>query len=195
MNRQLAAIPGRSDTLTSQELEIRLGQANAQNISLWDLLVLQEKVSEETLAESFSKWLNMPRVQLASVTVEATAVAAVASRLARKHICLPIRLKGKHLVLAMANPLDRQAIEDVEFASSRQVQPVVACRAEILTGIEQHYASDQPAADVNPADAYAFSTISSERDVLDLEQTRSSSTRSDGGRATSTSSPARGKRA
>jgi type IV pilus assembly protein PilB len=174
MNRQLAAIPGRSDTLTSQELEIRLGQANAQNISLWDLLVLQEKVSEETLAESFSKWLNMPRVQLASVTVEATAVAAVASRLARKHICLPIRLKGKHLVLAMANPLDRQAIEDVEFASSRQVQPVVACRAEILTGIEQHYASDQPAADVNPADAYAFSTISSERDVLDLEQTAAS---------------------
>lgn len=170
MNRQLAAVPGHSDTLTSQELEISLGQANAQNISVWDLLVLQEKVSEETLADSFSKWLNMPRVQLATVTVEATAVAAVTSRLARKHICLPIRLKGKHLVLAMANPLDRQAIEDVEFASSRQVQPVVACRAEILTGIEQHYPSDEPAPYAGPADAYAFSTMSSERDVLDLEQ-------------------------
>src|SRR6185503_1446516 len=116
------------------------------------LLVLQRQVPEETLADAFSKWLNMPRVQLDSVDVEAAAVAVVASRLARKHTCLPIRLKGKNLVLAMANPLDRQAIEDVEFASSRQVQPVVACRAEILTGIEQHYASNEPrAADADAA--------------------------------------------
>ena len=175
MSQQLAGIPRHRDTLTSQELELSLGQANAQNISLWDLLVLQEQVPEETLADSFSKWLNVPRVQLASVTVEATAVAAVASRLARKHMCLPIRLKGKHLVLAMANPLDRQAIEDVEFASSRQVQPVVACRTEILTGIELHYAADKPKApDADLNDAHAFSSISGERDVLDLEQPASS---------------------
>jgi hypothetical protein len=94
-------------------------------------------VPEEALADAFSKWLNMPRVQLDSVDVEARAVAKVVSRLARKHTCLPIRLMGKNLVLAMANPLDRQAIEDVEFASSWPVQPVVACRAEILSGIER----------------------------------------------------------
>jgi type IV pilus assembly protein PilB len=171
MSQQLASIPRRSDTLTSQELEISLGQANAQNVSIWDLLVVQQNVPEETLAASFSKWLNMPLVQLDSIKVEAAAVAAVAGRLARKHTCLPIRLKGKHLVLAMANPLDRQAIEDVEFASSRQVQPVVACRAEILTGIEQHYASDKPQApDQDLVEAYVFSPIGGERDVLDLEQ-------------------------
>ena len=39
----------------------------------------------------------------------------------------------------MANPLDHEAILDVQFASSRDVQPVVACRTEILVGIEQHY--------------------------------------------------------
>src|SRR6185503_19165296 len=141
------------------------------------LLVLQRQVPEETLADAFSKWLNMPRVQLDSVDVEARAVAKVTSRLARKHTCLPIRLMGKNIVLAMANPLDRQAIEDVEFASSRQVQPVVACRAEILSGIERHYASDvpQPAA-ASALEADAFIDIAVEADVLDLEQPESADT-------------------
>jgi type IV pilus assembly protein PilB len=177
MSRQLEGILRRSGTLTSQELELSLGQASAQNVSLWDLLVLQRQVPEEALADAFSKWLNVPRVQLDSIEVEARALAKVASRLARKHTCLPIRLMGKNLVLAMANPLDRQAIEDVEFASSRQVQPVVACRAEILSGIERHYTSDVPQAP--PASATEADTlidVVGELDVVDLEQPESSDT-------------------
>jgi type IV pilus assembly protein PilB len=177
MSRQLEGILRRSGALTSQELELSLGQATAQNVSLWELLVLQRRVPEEALADAFSTWLNMPRVQLDSVDVEARAVAKVASRLARKHTCLPIRLTSKAIVLAMANPLDRQAIEDVEFASSRQVQPVVACRAEILSGIERHYASDAPQATVASAvEADTTSDIAVEPNVLDLEQPESPDT-------------------
>ena len=78
-------------------------------------------------------------MRLDSVVIEAAAVKAVAARLARQHICVPVRLKGKNLVLAMANPLDRKAIQDVEFASSREVRPVVASRSEILVAIDEHY--------------------------------------------------------
>src|SRR5205085_1132242 len=45
------------------------------------------------------------------------------------------------LVLAMANPLDSIAINDVQFASSRPVEPVVAAKNEILTGINHCYPS------------------------------------------------------
>ena len=177
MSRQVDAILRRSDLLTSQELEISLGRASAQNISLWHLLVVDRQLPEEAVAEAFSKWLKMPRVRLNSITVEAAAVASIARRLARKHTCLPIRLRAKSLVLAMANPLDRHAIQDVEFASSRQVRPVVACRAEILTGIEQHYGSGEPlATDADVAEAEAFGPTGRERDVLDLEQPESSET-------------------
>jgi type IV pilus assembly protein PilB len=169
MSQQLELILRRSGTLTSQELELSVGQAKARNISLWELLVLERQVPEETLAAAFSASLNMPHVRLGSVDVEPAAVQAVAGRLARKHVCLPLRLKGRNLVLAMANPLDRHAIEDVEFASSRQVQPVVACRTEILIGIEEHYASDTAGPSV--AERNGFSLVSGERDVLDLDQT------------------------
>src|SRR4029077_10983010 len=101
-----------------------------------------------TLAETFSHALNLPRVDLAATAVEAPALKAVTARLARKHTCLPIRLSGKTLVLAMANPLDRTAIQDVEFASSRKVQPVVASRTEILRSIKKHYPTESPRANI-----------------------------------------------
>ncbi len=170
-SQQLEVILRHSGTLTSQELEQSLSQANGRNISLWQLLVIERQVPEETLADAFSKWLNLERVRLDSLGIEATAVEAVPGRLARKHICLPLRLDGKSLVLAMANPLDGQAIQDVEFASSRQVQPVVACRTEILTRIDEHY----PPGDARPADAAlapedTLTLVTSERDVLDLDE-------------------------
>src|ERR1700674_4345933 len=67
MSQELEAILRRSGTLTSRELTLSLDQANARNISLWDLLVLERQVPEETLAEAFSKGLKMPRVRLAAV--------------------------------------------------------------------------------------------------------------------------------
>jgi type IV pilus assembly protein PilB len=170
-SQQLEVILRRSGTLTSQELEQSLGLANVRNISLWDLLVIERRVPEETLADAFSKWLNLERVRLDGLGIDAAAVEAVPGRLARKHICLPVRLDGKSLVLAMANPLDGQAIRDVEFASSRQVQPVVACRTEILTSIDEHYATrDARAAEEALAPEDVLTLVTSERDVLDLDE-------------------------
>jgi type IV pilus assembly protein PilB len=170
MRQQLEPTLRRSGALTSQELEISLGQANAQKISLWDLLIEQRRLPEDTVAEAFSTWLSLPRVRIDSVAIEPAAVKALAGRLARKHTCLPIRLSGKNLVLAMANPLDRKAIQDVEFASSREVQPVVASRAEILLGIEEHYGAAATTGATAEAEPEAFSArVTGERDVLDLD--------------------------
>jgi type IV pilus assembly protein PilB len=170
MRQQLEPTLRRSGALTSQELEISLAQANAQKISLWDLLIEQRRLPEETVAEAFSTWLSLPRVRIDSVAIEPAAVKALAGRLARKHTCLPVRLSGKNLVLAMANPLDRKAIQDVEFASSREVQPVVASRAEILLGIEEHYGAAATTGATAEAEPEAFSArVTGERDVLDLD--------------------------
>jgi hypothetical protein len=94
MRQQLEPTLRRSGALTSQELEISLGQANAQKISLWDLLIEQRRLPEETVAEAFSTWLSLPRVRIDSVAIEPAAVKALAGRLARKHTCLPVRLSG-----------------------------------------------------------------------------------------------------
>jgi type IV pilus assembly protein PilB len=150
-------IPWQPGALTSQDIEVSLIQATARNLPLLDFLIHERNVPEGVLAETLSQALNLPRVDLATTTLETPALKAVTSRLALKHTCLPIRFSGKSLVLAMANPLDRAAIEDVEFASSRKVQPVIASRTEILDGIRRHYPSES-----------TRSTATPERDILSV---------------------------
>src|SRR4051794_9658391 len=111
MSRELESLLLRSGALTSPELARSVGLAQARNVSLWDFLVHDRQVPEDTLADAFSKWLNMPRVRLDSNAVEAQVLDVITVRVARRHTCLPLRLAGKTLVLAMANPLDRQAIQ------------------------------------------------------------------------------------
>jgi len=102
---------------------------------------LQREAHDGAIAEALAAALNLPRVRLDSVDVEARALKLVAPGLARKHTCLPLRIAQNKLVLAMSNPLDREAIDDVQFASSRDVERVVAGRGEILEGIEKHYSA------------------------------------------------------
>jgi type IV pilus assembly protein PilB len=169
-NELAAAILRGTRTLTPQQLESSVREAAARKIPLWDLIVLEKHVPEDTLAEALSASLKIPRVRLDAVEIEAAAINMVGARLARKHVCLPIRLIGKHLVLAMSNPLDQQAIQDVQFASNRQVQAVVASRAEILLHIEAHYSPAPPRSEERDvAEFSAFAPAPGDCDEVDLD--------------------------
>ncbi|MGH9777886.1 MAG: GspE/PulE family protein, partial [Candidatus Acidiferrales bacterium] len=125
--------------LTEKELVHTQELARRRRVSLLDVLLEEKRVSEESLADTLAQWLKLPRVRLASVTIEPDALKIVNQDLARKHVCLPVKIEGKALVLAMANPADFEAIQEIEFSSGVTIRPVVASRTEILDGIATHY--------------------------------------------------------
>lgn len=98
--------------------------------------------AEETLAAGFATRLSLPRLHLASAAIQPEAVAKVPEKLARKCVCLPVKLEGRALVAAFANPADYDALRDVEFAVGSTVRPVVATKTEILDAIERYYAPE-----------------------------------------------------
>ena len=126
----------RTRSITPKELKEGLEEARTRHVSPWDVLIVEKGISEDTLAATFAQWLKLPRVRLASASVEPEATKAISEALARKYTCLPLKAEGTSLLLAMANPWDYAAIQDVQFASSLTVRPVVASRTEILDGIE-----------------------------------------------------------
>jgi len=128
--------------VSSAELEAFRGMARERNAPLWDVLLDEKRVTEEALAEMLTASSSIPRLRVASASVEPEALAKVTEKLARKHWCLPVKVEGKSLVMAMANPLDYEALQDIQFASGLAVKPLVATRTEVLDGIEQHYAPD-----------------------------------------------------
>jgi type IV pilus assembly protein PilB len=132
----------------------------------------QPGFSEEGLADGFADWLIIPRVKIASLSIDPDAAKAITERIAIKHQCLPLKVEGGKLVLAMANPADYDAIQDVQFVSGLTVQPVVATRTEILDGIAELYRTDQRMQEFlsQVSDSADFSILSEDADKIDLDQ-------------------------
>lgn len=148
MSVQLETFLLKTGLLTPSELEEAVSEASRNQVPLWDAIIGESRVSEETLADTFARWFNLPRVQIESLAVEPEAARRIDNKLARKYTCLPVKVEGKSLHVAVANPLDYGAIQDVEFHSGLNVRPLVATRTEILEGIASHYAAEERMADL-----------------------------------------------
>ncbi|MCW5938112.1 MAG: Flp pilus assembly complex ATPase component TadA [Fimbriimonadaceae bacterium] len=81
-----------------------------------------------------------PFVDLDRVTVEPAAISAVPERIAKMHSVVPVKKEGSNLWVAMSNPNNLQAIDDVRLASGLMVKPAVALGAAIEDAIRKYYA-------------------------------------------------------
>ncbi|MGE5726649.1 MAG: type II secretion system protein GspE, partial [Acidobacteriota bacterium] len=95
MSKQLGTLLLQAGIVDAKQLEEHLEQARRRNVSLWDVVLEEKQISEDSLAETFSKWLKIPRVRLASTLPEPDALKSIPEELARRHICLPLSLEGK----------------------------------------------------------------------------------------------------
>ncbi|MFQ5662467.1 MAG: ATPase, T2SS/T4P/T4SS family [Terriglobia bacterium] len=156
MSRQLASILQKASLLPPEEIEEARIQAEQSRRSLWQVILSEKGVSEEKLAEAFAEHLRIPYVRLAVASIEPEAVRSIPEELARKFIVFPIRKevgggaevelsspkRRPRLLLAMANPADFAAIQDIEFATGCGVKPVVATHTEVTDAIARYYAPE-----------------------------------------------------
>ncbi len=96
-------------------------------------------VREEEIIRALSQQLGIPVVDLYRESPDPRAAALLPEALARKYRVLPVRKDGNRLLVAMADPLDVVAIDDVAIATGLLVSPAIAPEAEILTSIERTY--------------------------------------------------------
>lgn len=118
--------------LTASQLESALAeQAVNPQRRVGAIVVERGYTTEEVVARILAAQLRLPFVTLAPGTYDATAPHLISGHLARLHKAVPIQQDGEMLTVAMANPLDLIAIEDMEIASRCRVEPVVATRSAI----------------------------------------------------------------
>jgi type IV pilus assembly protein PilB len=127
---------------TDAELEKARERINQGAVSFLDVLVKEIRVPEEAIASALSKKLKLPRARVASVLLDEEVLNRVPERLARQHLCLPLAIEGRRLVVALADPTDYRAIQDIEFASGLTVRPMVATLSEIDDGIQERYGAE-----------------------------------------------------
>ena len=105
--------------------------------------VLQKKlVPEEELLKCLEEEMEIPRVDLASYSIDQKVLGLVPVNIARKYQLIPLFKVGDVLTIAMVDPFDIYALDEVRSKSRCDVEPMVAPVEEINQAIRQYYATD-----------------------------------------------------
>jgi type IV pilus assembly protein PilB len=105
-------------------------------------LLDQGVVTQSQLASARAAQAGLPFVELLEYPVDRAAVALVPSAMCRRHEVLPIGVAGDYMMLAMVDPGDVFAIDDVRAASRMQVRAVVAERSDLRSAIDRFHRAD-----------------------------------------------------
>jgi type IV pilus assembly protein PilB len=105
-------------------------------------LLEQNILTPAALASARAEQRGLPYVELLDYPVDHTAVALVPAAVCRRYEVLPISLQNDHLTLAMADPGNVLALDDVRASSRMRVRVVVAERSDLMAAIERYHRAD-----------------------------------------------------
>ena len=134
--------------LTPEQLEGILAIQEEQGGKLGQLLVSQLVLSEEQLAEALAHQKGFEHVNLASYAIDRAASSLLSERFATLREVIGIGFEDDRLLLAMADPLDIETMDDVEMRTGMKVTPVVAAASQIGLAIGKFVSSADAFADV-----------------------------------------------
>ena len=130
--------------ITKEQLARGVEEQRKSNKRLGEALTDLGYVSEEKIARALSAQLGIPYTDLNSVVVEPEAIDLFKEKVARKNMAMPLSVDKRFITVAMANPLDFEAIHDINFATNREVRPTVAPPKEIKAAIRRYYHLPSP---------------------------------------------------
>ena len=128
-----------NEVLSTEQLDQVRKQQKSTGDSLDSSLVKMGLMSEGDLLTVLSRIYDMPAVDLANFDVDKGAVDLLPADVAQKFAAIPIRKVGRTLTLAMADPLNIYAVDDIKFIVGLEVQPVVAAESAIMKTIDRFY--------------------------------------------------------
>jgi len=141
MKPRLGEVLVKRGVITQQQLEAAVGAQRKTGQSLGQILVGKGFATEAQIVQALALQLNIPFVNLQQTEIQAAAVDLVPLPLVKKHTCIPVRVSDAFLVVAMQNPLDLMAMEELSFVSNRKVKQAIATRSDIVSAIKQQYSA------------------------------------------------------
>jgi type IV pilus assembly protein PilB len=136
---QLADVLLDEGLITEEDLRRARVQQEQTGKSLGRVLIEMALFTESDLVAALARHLGLEFVELSEQPVDTLAASLIPEQLARRHCVLPVGFDDDgRLVLAMSDPANVLAIDDVRTATDRDVRTVVATRGDILGAIERY---------------------------------------------------------
>jgi CBS domain-containing protein len=139
--KQLGQMLLEQGLLTQQQLEIALRQHRNTPKSLGRTLIDLGYIRERDLVRALAKQVGLDFVDLRVHHIDPAAAALLPDQLARRYRALPIGERDGKLLVAMSDPANLYALDDIRAVTSREVQPVVATASDVEDAIDKFAAT------------------------------------------------------
>ncbi len=175
MSGRLGELLVRENLISLQQLQKAQDEQRKTGGRIGSLLVQQGAIAEHDLTSFLSKQYGVPAISLKDFDIEEEVLKLIPKTTAEKHQVVPVNRAGASLIVAMSDPSNIFAIDDIKFLTGYNVEVVVASEQAIKEAIDKYYAEKGPNLDEVMAgfDDADISVIESEVDdmnVVDLEK-------------------------
>ena len=125
--------------ITQDQLDAALKSQREEGGKIGEALVRVGAVTENDITETLSQQFGVPSIDLASFEIDPVVVKIVPADVARKYGVLPVNKTGATLTIAMGDPTNVFAMDDIKFMTGYNVEPVVASEIALRKAIDRHY--------------------------------------------------------
>jgi type IV pilus assembly protein PilB len=139
MRKRLGDLMVDAGVLSQAQLEEALKLQKETKSRIGDVLISRGFITEKQLIEVLEFQLGIPHVQLYKYKIDPTLTQMISENMARRYMAIPIRKEDNKLVVAMADPLDYIAIDDLRMSTGFQIKPVIAIKDELQRAIQRYY--------------------------------------------------------
>ena len=143
MSAKLGEILVRENLISPQHLREALDYQREHGGRLGFNLVKLGLISDDMITAVLSRQYGIPSVNLELFNIDANVISLIPQEVAQKHSVLPLSRVGATLTLAMVDPTNVFAMDDVKFMTGLNVEPVVVAEGSVQLAIAKYYGSSR----------------------------------------------------
>ncbi|NCP77763.1 MAG: Flp pilus assembly complex ATPase component, partial [Desulfuromonadales bacterium] len=138
----------RNQLISDGQLKRAIDEQKKEGIRLGAALIKLGYIQEADLSTFLSRHYGVPSINLSEFEVDPAVIATIPAEVAQKYQMVPINRAGATLIVAMADPSNIFALDDIKFMTGYNVEVVVAAEAAIKEAIDKYYDQSSSLADV-----------------------------------------------
>jgi type IV pilus assembly protein PilB len=147
MSGRLGELLVRENLITVQALRKAQEEQQKNGSRIGTALIKTGAIEESKLTDFLSKQYGVPAINLKDFDIDPEIIKLVPKEVAEKHLVIPVNRAGPSLIVAMCDPSNIYAVDDLKFLTGYNIESVVASEISIREAIERYYAEKGPSLD------------------------------------------------
>jgi type IV pilus assembly protein PilB len=143
MSNRLGELLVRQKLISLQQLRVAQEEQQKSGASLGYALAKMGFISDQEITEFLSQQYRVQAIDLSEYEIDREVTKLISNEVCLRHKIIPVSRAGSSLIVAMADPSNLHAIDDIKFLTGYNVEPVVSSEGAIVAAIERHYSAPE----------------------------------------------------